>query len=54
MILVYIDDIIIIRNNDDFTESTIHKLSQEFTVKYLRRLHYFLGLEIKYIIGGVF
>lgn len=43
-----------IGNNDEFIKSTIQKLSQEFAVKDLGRLHYFLSLEIKYITDGIF
>ena len=44
--LVYVDDIVITRNQSSITEQTISQLSQEFAIKDLGRLHYFLGLEI--------
>ena len=54
LMLVYVDDVVIIGNNNDFINNLIHKLSTEFALKDLGRLHYFLGLEIKYISGGIF
>ena len=51
LMLVYVDDVVIIGNNNDFIDNLIHKLSTEFVLKDLGRLHYFLGLEIKYISG---
>ena len=54
LMFVYVDDVVIIGNNNEFIENLIHKLSTEFALKDLRQLHYFLGLEIKYISGGIF
>lgn len=45
-LLVYVDDIILTRNNPDFLSSLITQLSQAFELKELGALHYFLGLHI--------
>jgi hypothetical protein len=45
-ILVYIDDIIIVSSDQRATERLLHKLSQDFTLKDMGELHYFLGIEV--------
>ena len=53
VLLVYVDDILIAGSNDDFIMDLIGHLSQEFAIKDLRSLHYFLGIEIKQVSGGI-
>ena len=53
-LLLYVDDIIATGNHPSFISSLIHSLSQEFNLKDLGRLHYFLGLQIDYTSNGLF
>ena len=48
------DDIIVTGNHPDFISSLLGVLSNDFGLKDLGRLHYFLGLQIDYTFGGVF
>ncbi|KAL6319941.1 hypothetical protein AAG906_037017 [Vitis piasezkii] len=43
--LIYVDDILLTGNNDEFLQHLITKLSHEFAIKDLGSLHYFLGIE---------
>ena len=52
--LLYVDDIIVIGNHYSFVASLIGALSQEFDLKDLGRLHYFLGLQIDYTPSSLF
>lgn len=54
LLLVYVDDIIITENDKDFVNNLITNLKSESAIKDLRKLHYFLGVAIKYIAGGLF
>ena len=47
--LIYVDDIVVIENNDSIIQQFIDALGCEFAIKDLGRLHYFLGLEVQYI-----
>lgn len=51
--LMYVDDIIVTRNNLQFIASLITKLSKEFVVKELRYLKYFLGIEVHKCTNGL-
>ena len=53
-LMLYVDDIIVTGNHPSFISSLIHSLSQEFDLKDLGRLHYFLGLQINYTSAGLF
>jgi hypothetical protein len=44
--LVYVDDIIIASSNQKATNKLLHKLGQEFALKDMGDLHYFLGIEV--------
>jgi hypothetical protein len=46
-VLVYVDDIIIANSSPVFTDTLVRKLNQEFSLKDLDDLHYFLGIEVK-------
>lgn len=48
-LLVYVDDIILTRNNTEF----ISRLHKEFAIKDLGKLNYFLGLEVSYTTNGL-
>ena len=52
--LIYVDDILLTGNIDEFLQHLINNLSHEFAIKDLRSLYYFLGIEVKPFPGGVF
>jgi hypothetical protein len=52
-VLVYVDDIIVINLNQNASEGLHHKLSQEFALKDLGDLHYFLVIEIHNVAAGI-
>jgi hypothetical protein len=45
-ILVYMDDIIVASSSPKFTNALIKKLNQDFALKDLGDLHYFLGIKV--------
>jgi hypothetical protein len=45
-LLVYVDDIVVLSSSDSAIDLLVSGLRQEFAVKDLGHLHYFLGLEI--------
>lgn len=45
-LLVYVDDIIITGSNPQIVQSLIDQLSQQFSLRNLGRLRYFLGIEV--------
>jgi hypothetical protein len=45
--LIYVDDIIIVSSSNSITDKLIQNLTEEFAVKDLGRLEYFLGIEVK-------
>ena len=44
-LLLYVDDMVIIRSNSSMLSSLIDRLAKEFSMKDLGDLHYFLGIE---------
>ncbi|RVW13235.1 Retrovirus-related Pol polyprotein from transposon RE1 [Vitis vinifera] len=52
--LIYVDDIIVTGNDNNIISDLISTLSSEFSLKDLGSLHYFLGLEVKYLPNGLF
>ena len=44
--LVYVDDIIVLSSSPPAIDRLVHGLRQEFAVKDLGNLHYFLGIEV--------
>jgi hypothetical protein len=46
-VLVYVDDIIIASSSSKVVDALMRKLNQEFALKDLGDLHYFLGIEVK-------
>ena len=53
-LLLYVDDIVLIGSNVSLIDAFIHKLQQEFSMKDLGDLHYFLGLEVTQSPQGMF
>ena len=54
LLLIYVDDIIVTGNDNNFISDLINTLSSEFSLKDLGSLHYFLGLEVIYLPNGLF
>jgi hypothetical protein len=52
-VLVYVDDIITASSSQKATKQLLHKLSQEFKLKDLGDLHYFLGIEVHKVSNGI-
>lgn len=44
--LVYVDDLVLTSNNAAFLSHIISKLSNRFSIKDLRPLHFFMGIEV--------
>jgi Reverse transcriptase (RNA-dependent DNA polymerase) len=51
-ILIYVDDIIITDNNTSAIHELIQALTTQFSIKDLGSLAYFLGIELKLIVGS--
>jgi hypothetical protein len=51
--LIYVDDIIIVSSSDQATDKLVQKLKDDFAVKDLGVLNYFLGIEVKAIRDGI-
>lgn len=51
--LVYVDDIIIASSSNNATDVLLKSLNQEFALKDLGELHYFLGIEVKKVNDGI-
>jgi len=54
ILLLYVDDIILTGSHASLLSSVIAALTQEFDMKDLGRLYYFLGLQISYLPSGLF
>jgi hypothetical protein len=52
-VIVYVDDIIVASSSLKFTNVMVQKLNQEFALKDLGDLHYFLGIQVKRTQDGV-
>jgi hypothetical protein len=52
-VLVYVDDIIVASSSQKVTEGLLCKLKQEFALKDLGDLHYFLGIEVHKVTNGI-
>jgi len=52
-VLVYVDDIIVASSNSLATIALLKDLQAEFALKDLDDLHYFLGIEVKKVNGGL-
>ena len=53
-LLIYVDNVLLTRNNVALLQRLIQQLGQEFAIKDLGSLHYFLAVEIKYFLSGAF
>lgn len=53
-LLVYVDDIVLAGNSPDEINSVKHNLNQQFSIKDLGKLRYFLGFEIARSTKGIF
>ena len=53
-LLVYIDDIIVTRNDEREKHDVKQRLTKEFEIKELGKLKYFLGIEVAYSTQGIF
>ena len=54
ILLVYVDDIIVARNDENEKEALKKCLVREFEIKELGRLKYFLGIEVAHSREGIF
>ncbi|KAJ9699245.1 hypothetical protein PVL29_008041 [Vitis rotundifolia] len=54
LLLIYVNDSIVIDNDNNIISDLISTLSSEFSLKDLGSLHYFLGSEVKYLLNGLF
>jgi histone deacetylase 1/2 len=52
-ILIYVDDIIVASSTKEATEGLLRNLGQEFALKDLGELHYFLGIEVSKVSNGI-
>nr|XP_043639305.1 uncharacterized mitochondrial protein AtMg00810-like [Erigeron canadensis] len=53
-LLVYVDDLILTRNHEPTLRAFVTKLNEEFAIKDLGNLSYFLGLKVCYMQNGLF
>jgi hypothetical protein len=51
--LVYVDHIIIVSSSDEAVERLLLKLRDDFALKELGHLHYFLGIEVSACLEGL-
>ena len=51
--LVYVDDIIVASSSSTATDVLLKNLNQEFALKDLGELHYFLGIEVRKVDDGI-
>jgi hypothetical protein len=52
-LLVYVDDIIVASSSITATAALLKDLQKDFALKDLGDLHYFLGIEVKKVHGGI-
>ena len=53
-LLVYVDNIIVTRNDEREKHDMKQRLEKEFEIKELGKLKYFLGIEVAYSTQGIF
>ncbi|RVW44121.1 Retrovirus-related Pol polyprotein from transposon RE2 [Vitis vinifera] len=53
-VLVYVDDLILTGNNNQFLQNVVKSLGDKFSLKELSDLHYFLGVEFIPVNQGLF
>ena len=54
ILIVYVDDIIVTGNDNEEIRELKNKMSQEFEIKDLENLKYFLGIEVARSKHGIF
>ena len=54
VLLVYVDNIIVTRNDEREKDDVKQRLAKEFEIKELGKLKYFLGIEVQYSTQGIF
>jgi histone deacetylase 1/2 len=52
-VLVYVDDIIVVSSIPSATSALLKKLNEDFALKDLGDLHYFLGIEVSKVCDGI-
>jgi hypothetical protein len=45
-LIIYVDDILITGNNENYIASIKKELKKGFEMKYLEHLHYYMGIEV--------
>lgn len=53
ILLLYVDDMIITRNSTTILADFLQKLKEEFVMKDLGQVHYFLGIQIQTTASGL-
>lgn len=53
LLAVYVDDIIVTEDETNEISSLKQFLDDQFRIKYLDSLHYFLGIEMSVVLCGV-
>ncbi|XP_019068266.1 uncharacterized mitochondrial protein AtMg00810-like [Solanum lycopersicum] len=49
-LMLYVDDIIVTGSNPSHVSELVLQLEKEFAMKDLGHLHFFLGVEVKYVV----
>jgi hypothetical protein len=52
-VLIYVDEIIVTSSSDHAIQALLHDLKNDFSMKDLGELNYFLGIEVKKIRKGL-
>jgi hypothetical protein len=52
-LLIYVDDILVASSSNQVVEALLSDLRQDFALKDLGSLHYFLGIEVEQIKEGI-
>jgi hypothetical protein len=52
-VLIYVDDIVVASFTPQATTALLQDLKNDFALKDLGELHYFLGIEVKKIASGI-
>jgi hypothetical protein len=50
---LYVDDIIMVSSSSIAIAGLLHSLKQDFALKDLGELHYFLGTEVNKVVDGL-
>lgn len=52
-VLIYVDDIIVASSKQEATDGLLRSLKEQFALKDLGDLHYFLGIEVNKVNDGI-